>query len=316
MPKYITLIFSHTPNFTSNNFKSVICGRYRYGGVNGLVRLGEHKVTGHGGLCHNVSGYLLPLINKAKQLNLIAVLPPPWISLSSDHNDHKKLSKDLYWDEYFDLTTISNVAQKMIFQYDDNGNIITDLSIAYYDSKINLNNIKTDADIIALVNYDNPKIKGRLIDSMLGGSKPIKFDISNKYKKNVDKIISGLNISEFATIHIRRGDALVDPINIRLTDPKFVANFIKKKININIPIFILTNEKDVVYKETLIKLLTNYKLIFETDLYKFLSDDIIDNNYSMYTIICEIANRAKINVGTRGYVRLGKKYDFRLENFN
>ena len=151
---------------------------------------------------------------------------------------------------------------------------------------------------------------------MLGSSKSIALNISNKYKKHVDKIISELNISEFATIHIRRGDMLYykKDLYTKITTSEFVANAIKKKININIPIFILTNEKDVSYKETLIKLLTDYKLIFETDLYKFLSDDIIDNNYSMYILICEIANRAKINVGTEGYVRLGKKYDFRLSD--
>tara|TARA_B000000477_G_scaffold124165_1_gene131072 strand:- start:96 stop:998 length:903 start_codon:yes stop_codon:yes gene_type:complete len=299
MPKYITLIFSNTQNFNSNIFKP-----------------GELEIKGHGGLCHNVNGYLVPLINKAKKLNLMAVLPPPWISLSKNHNDQKQLSKDLYWDEYFDLTKITNLAQKNTFQYDNNGNIITDLSISYYDSKINLNNIKTDADIIALVNYDNPKIKNRYIHTMLGSSKSIALNISNKYKKHVDKIISELNISEFATIHIRRGDMLYykKDLYTKITTSEFVANAIKK-ININIPIFILTNEKDVSYKETLVELLTDYKLIFETDLYKFLSDDIIDNNYSMYIIICEIANRAKINVGTEGYVRLGKKYDFRLADF-
>jgi hypothetical protein len=51
----------------------------------------------------------------AKKLNLMAVLPPPWISLDTFYNDDKELSKDLFWDEYFDLTKITNLVQKKYF---------------------------------------------------------------------------------------------------------------------------------------------------------------------------------------------------------
>ncbi len=275
------------------------------------------RPTGYGGLSHNFNGYLKPLVNKATKLNRIAVLPPPWISLNNFHNNGKCVPKDLYWDEYFDLNKINNVASKLMFDYGDNGDIITSKSITYYSSNTNLDQMKTNSDIIVLVNHNAPKGKLRIY-TMLGSSGPITYDISIKYKELVNNIILKLNVTNYASIHIRRTDfldnkILAPPNGTRLyTGSHFVANFIKNKFNNKTPIFIFTDEKDKTYKETLVKLLKNYRLIFEKDFYKFLDDAITNNNYSIYVLLCEISNRSKINVGTTGYVRLGKKYHFKL----
>jgi len=297
MVKYITLIFSDTNGKPSKHFRP----------------------TGYGGLSHNFSGYLKPLVNIAKKLNRIAVLPPPWISLNNRHNNEKCVPKDLYWDEYFDLNKINNVVSKLMFDYESNGDIITSKSITYYSSNTNLNQMKTNSDIIALVNHNDSKGKLRIY-TMLGSPGPITYNISIKYKELVKNIILKLNVTNYASIHIRRTDfldnkKLAPPNGTRpYTDSHFVTNFIKNKINNKLPIFIFTDEKDETYKMKLIKLLKDYRLIFEKDFYKFLDDSITNNNYSIYVLLCEIANRSLINVGTHGYVRLGKNYHFRLCN--
>ena len=295
MVKYLTLIFSDTTTKPSEHFIP----------------------SGYGGFSHNFNGYLQPLIHIAKKLNRIAILPPPWISLNNRHNKNKCMPKDLYWDEYFNLSTINNVTQKLMFDYKDNGDIITNKSITYYSSNTELDKMKSDSDIIALVNHND--VNGKLrIYTMLGKSGPITFNISEKYKELAKNIILKLNVTSFASIHIRRTDfldnkILAPPLGTRpYTSSKFVAKFIKNKINKKIPIFIFTDEKDISYRQTLIKDVNDYRLIFENDFYKFLDDSIINNNYSIYVVLCEIANRSIINVGTTGYVRLGKKYHFRL----
>ena len=156
---------------------------------------------------------------------------------------------------------------------------------------------------------------------MLGSPGTIDFKISEKFKEFADKIILGLNITKFCCIHIRRTDfldnkILAPPNGTRpYTSPEVVAKFVKNKINSSLPIFIFTDEKDEIYKEKLKKFINN-RLIFEKDFYKFLDNSITNNNYSIYILLCEIANRSTINVGTHGYVRLGKKYHFRLCNEN
>lgn len=217
------------------------------------------------------------------------------------------------------MTTIDNVTPKLIFNYKDNGDIITNKSITYYSSNMKLNKIKSNSDIIALVNHNDVKKKLRIY-TMLSPAGPITYNISEKYKELAKNIILKLNITTFATIHIHRTDfldnkILAPPLGTRpYTSPEFVANFIFDKMNVKIPIFIFTNEKDITYKQNIIKYVKGYRLIFENDFYKFLDDSITNNNYSIYVLLCEIANRSIINVGTHGYVRLGKKYNFRLCN--
>ena len=78
-----------------------------------------------------------------------------------------------------------------------------------------------------------------------------------------------LNVTNYASIHIGRTDfldnkKLAPPNGTRpYTGPHFVANFIINKINNKTPIFIFTDEKDKTYKEKLIKLLKNYRLILK-----------------------------------------------------
>lgn len=289
MVKYIILIFSDRMGKPSDSWPG---GR-----------------GGYGGLCHNVNGYLKPLVKKATQLNRIAVFQPPWISLSICHNSRKSIPKDLYWDDFFDLSKINNVALKNNFSYKENGDIITDKSIVYYPSQIKIDKIDNNYDIIALVNYSNLKTKKIRLHTMLGKSEALKFNISNKLKILANRIIVEFELVKFACIHIRRTDFLHKTRSY--TSPKFVSNFIKKKICKDLPIIICTDEKDVTYKQNLIKFLPEYNLIFESNLFKNIIDEV-NNNYSMYCILHELAMRSTINIGTFGYVRLGKHYHYLL----
>ena len=64
--------------------------------------------------------------------------------------------------------------------------------------------------------------------------------------------------------------------------------------------------KLILNTKKLLELLNNYNLIFEDKYFEYLPDNIKNDNYSIYLISNEIANKAEINIGTHGYVRLGK----------
>lgn len=79
-------------------------------------------------------------------------------------------------------------------------------------------------------------------------------------------------------------------------------------------IVVATNEKSIEYKNKLIELLPNNKLIFENEYFKYLPNDIKNDNYCIYLISNEIAKNANINIITHN-LRLGDKYDYCLSDF-
>jgi len=300
--KYITLIFSDNKGKPTKNFKS----------------------PGYGGLRHNEQGYLTKLPLVAKYLNRNAVLPPPWISLQFSHNNNKQTNKNHNWDTYLNLDNIENLETNPPFSFSNNGDIITDLSIAYYPSNTPLDKMNHDMDIIVLVNYYDKSSELKpwsfIHFNEINDYSQITYSTSNLLKNYAKKIISKLNFDNFTFIHIRRGDYLNNDVlappkgTEPYTSPEFISNFIKSKITNN-NIIVATNEKDPKYKQKLIELLDTYNLIFEEEYFKYLPDNIKNDNYCIYLISNEIATNAEINIGTHGYVRLGEKYDYTLANF-
>lgn len=286
----------------------------------------EFTPRGFGGFRHNEKGYLqiLPLI--AKYLNRTSVLPPPWISLESRHNNNKLINKNHTWSTYLNIDRINNLEKNPPFSFSNNGDIVTDLSVTYYPSNTLLDKMDNKVDIIALVNY-NDIISGLKSYSFLSINaqnpfyySPIKYSTSNLLKSYATTIISKFNLDKFTFIHIRRTDfldnhVLAPPKGTRpYTSPNFVSNFIKSKIT-NKSIIVATNEKDSEYKKTLVELLDDYNVIFEEAYFKYLPDNILNDNYCIYLISHEIARKAETNIGTYGYVRLGNKYDYHLSDF-
>jgi len=296
--KYLTLIFSDNCGEPSKNYKPI----------------------GYGGFCHNEIGYLQRLIIIAGNLNRKAVFPLPWISLCHKHNNNKPVNKHTTWSIYLNLDNINNLEKKPPFSFNNNGGIVTDLSIAYYPSNILINNIDHidhSVDIIALVNYDSVDNLKRYSYLPTWTPQKRKYPTSDLLINYAKMILSKFNLDRFTFIHIRRGDFLD---NYKLAPPKgtrpytsaeYVSNFIKKYIT-NKKIIIATDEKDFDYKKKLVMLLQSYKLIFEEEYYKYLPNNILNDNYCIYLILHEIARRADINIGTYGYVRIGDKYDLSL----
>jgi len=60
----------------------------------------------------------------------------------------------------------------------------------------------------------------------------------------------------------------------------------------------------------------NKKLYLESDIFKELPDNILNDNYKLYLILNELASLAQINIGTQR-LRLRKvKCDFLLKDIN
>lgn len=295
----------------------------------------EFTPCGYGGFRHNEIGYLQKLPRIAKSLNRTAVFPPPWISLEKKNNNNKPINKNHSWSTYLSIDNIDNLEKNPPFSFSNNGDIVTDLSVTYYPSNTPLDKMDNKVDIIALVNY-NDIISGlksysylsikyhknyHKIKKILFNNPPIKYSTSNLLKSYANTIISKLNLEKFTFIHIRRGDfldnhILAPPKGIRpYTSSDFVSNFIKSRIT-NKNIIVATNEKNSEYKKTLVELLDDYNVIFEEEYFKYLPDNILNDNYCIYLISHEIARKAETNIGTHGYVRLGNKYDYRLSDFN
>lgn len=303
--KYVTLIFSDRKGIPSEKFQP----------------------TGYGGLRHNQFGYINKLPLLAKYLNRLAVLPPPWISLEHRHNFNRPVDKNNTWNKYFNLEKIDNLEMNNPFKYNNNGSIITNLSTSYYPSNTPLEEFDNTKDIIVLVNYHDT-------ESTLKTYSYLRFNFKNKFIPNIkDKystskllknyanlIISKMNLGKFTFIHVRRGDFLHNYIlappkgTFPYTSPEFISNFIKSKTK-NKNIIFATNEKDTLYKTKIINQLDNYNIIFEEAYFKYLPDNIINDNFCIYLISHEIARNADINIGTVGYVRLGDKYDYKLSNY-
>ena len=315
--KYITIIFSDNKGRPSHNF--------------------IHK--GISGFRHNQIFYLEPLINIALFLNRQIIFPPPWISLSRNHNKNKVINNN--WDTYFDTHKIRNLDSNPALKYSQNGDIITHLNISYCNSADFVIK-KKNVDIIALVNYNNKESNRYIFSSIYPkyNLKNIPFYSFLIYKyfikffnprinylptstllKNYSKqIISDLNLNNYAFIHIRRGDflnnkKLAPPDGTApYTKPEFIYQFIIKKIKKK-NIVIATNEQSLDYIDQIKQKLHFKNLFFEEQLFKNLPSKIINDNYCLYLILDQIACQAKVNIGTVGYVRLGKKYHYRLSNF-
>ena len=153
----------------------------------------EYRPRGFGGLRHNQYGYVQKLPIIAKYLNRTAVLPPPWISLESRHNNNKPINKNHYWSTYLNLDKIDNLETPSPFLFSNNGDIVTHLSVTYYPSNTPLNKMDNKVDIIALVNY-NDDVSGLKIYSHLSikyhNYPLIKYSTSNLLKSYANTIIS------------------------------------------------------------------------------------------------------------------------------
>lgn len=275
--------------------------------------------NGAGGLEHNKQGYLSTLPIIAKQLNRKAVLPPPWLSLEITHNNGNRVDKNDTWSDYYDTDFFKNIDFNPPLIFEDNGSILSKKSIKYYDITTPLKDFDKNIDIIVLTNFNNPKT-GNFSYSYLPIRKlfkiSFKFVISKLLKKICDNLIKEFDLQNYTFIHLRRGDTLdnesyAPPRGTRqYTDPNYVAKFLNKFSKDN-TIVIATNEKDSIYKEKLISLLPEKNLIWEENLQSKISINIVKNNYKMYQIMSELANRSNCNIIT-SRLRLGKKINYSL----
>lgn len=305
--KYIVLIFSDNIGNPSNNFN-----------IN----------TGIAGLLHCNNFFLKPMLKLGIVLNRKVILPLPWICLSNWHNKKNILDKNLNWDSFYNLENYKNILElKPPFSFGERGNIITNKTIGFYPSNINLNSINNNLDIIALVNLNDNNYKLKLYSRITASMNlsETKIKIENFYtnedlKKQAQIVINKLQLKNFVFIHIRRGDylynkSLAPPEGTKsYTSPEIISSYIKSKFNKDKQIIIATNEfyyKD--YTDKLGKLVDN-NLIYEYDLYKILDQKYIKNNYFFYLILDQLADYAEINVITR-HLRIGSKYHDSLEKF-
>jgi len=290
---------------------------------NTLIPNKNYCPGGNGGLRHNEEGYILQLQKTALYLNRKAILPPPWISLERTHNNGKNVSKNRKWSDYYDLNPLTHVDSNPPITFDLNAKVISNKSnksIKYYRSNIDLDIIDKNIDVIVLVSYNCPDKNVCTFSGIpiTGNFPSIKLDTSPIIKKEVDKLLIN-STKEYVFLHIRRRDfldnkVLAPPNGTRpYTDPIFIGNFIKKIKNSSNFIIIATDEKSNEYKEQLKKELSDKIIIFEEIFIQKLPEDIKNDNFMIYQIMHEIANRSKINIITHG-LKLGNKYHYRLAN--
>ena len=283
---------------------------------------------GVAGLRHIQYGYLciLPLI--AEKLNRKAVLPPPWLALEARHNNSKMVDKNRLWTDFYGMTSIKNIDLNPPLSFENSGRILTNKTIKYYEGDTSINDLinnNDDTEIIVLSNFYNSEKKRHCFDKLnynpSHSNENIKLNSSILIRGIVDNIIDNIiKKKEYTFIHIRRGDFLDNSVLSRFggtrvyTEPVFINKVLLEKSKENNIIIISTNETDLNYKRELNKLLSPTKrLFFEETFIQQLSDDIKNDNYMIYSIMNEIANRAKINIVSCS-IKLGNKVDCSLEN--
>ena len=287
---------------------------------------------GIAGMRH-VQGQILNKLNKlGKLFNRTVVLPPPWLVLENIHNNNKVLDKNIKWSHYFNFDDQKNIDLNPPFRYRKNGSIKNkNLSIKYYPydyilDYANFKKIDHDVDILVIVKYKNLKKNEQIFDALKINNfdnfnkiykKNIKFKISDKLKNYGDNIIKKLKLKNYIFIHIRRGDFLNNKIlappngTKEYTNPEYIFKFLKHHKLKNDNIIIATNEKDKKYKDKLIKIMKNKNIYLEKDFLKYLPNDIINDNFSIYEISNYIAKKSNINIVTM-HLKLGNKIDFNL----
>ena len=289
---------------------------------------------GIAGMRHVQSQFLNQLNKIGKLFSRTVVLPPPWLILEKNHNNNKDLDKNIKWDHYFNLNDEKNIDLNPPFKYLKNGSIENkNLSIKYYpyDYILDMNNMKKidhNVDILVIVKYNNIKKNIRIFDKLKFNDyflflfnnifeKNIKFKISDKLKNYGDNIIKKLKLKNYIFIHVRRGDFLNNKIlappngTKEYTNPEYIFKFLKHhKLN-NDNLIIATNEKDKNYKDKLIKIMKNKNIYFENNFLKYLPNNIINDNFSIYEISNYIATKSNINIVTK-YLKLGNKIDYSL----
>lgn len=313
--KYLVLIFSDNIGNPSKDFTK----------------------RGVAGLLHCVNVFLKPLIRIGTILNRKVVFPLPWICLSISHNKKNELDKTLNWDSFYNLEDIKNLIDlNPPFSFGDNGSIVTNYSINFYPSNINLSLINNEIDILALVNLTNIDYNLKIFSGVTATKKwnllsktekdsiniikLYKFKISNDLKVKAQEIINKIKLKNFVFIHIRRGDfldnkILAPPDGTRpYTSVEVVSEYIKQNYDKDRQIIIATNERKYNEYTDKLKELVDNNLIFEYDFYKVIDQKYIENNYFFYLILSEIANNAEINVITVK-LKIGDKYHDSLEEF-
>jgi len=217
------------------------------------------------------------------------------------------------------------------------------LSIKYYDAFSQPNSLDSETDIIVLSNFNN-KERGTYSYSQLYDLSPhtkplsITFQNSNQIIQLVDNLLTEEKIQPFYFLHIRRTDYLdnnlmAPPLGTRpYTSIAHIAkclreindNNIKRVREVNdnniipeIPktLIISTDEKSTEYKKNLVKVLKEFRIIYEEEFITRFPEEFLNDNYYTYQVMNEMAKRCQINIGTVGYCRLGNKCDYLLSRF-
>ena len=239
--------------------------------------------------------------------------------MQKNHNDGNQIQCKS-WNEYFNLNKFDVIDNNPPVYFDDQNTFHNpnNLSIKFLPSNTPIHTyIQDTSDIIILVNFTSSN-NGLFVYSFLpyGRNQPLGIPVSDKIHNYANIILNKLALIQFGFIHIRRGDfldnkKLAPPYGTRpYTSPPFVSNFIKNKFSTNYSIIISNNE--VEFQNQIKMLLPNFKIYIEDDLWRYLPNNITFDNYDKYIILNEIANRCNVNIGTYGYIRLGKKYDYTL----
>ena len=274
-------------------------------------------LVGVAGFSHNQIGILNRIPFIAKYCNRVAIFPSPYLILGVYHNNNGKLCKNRKWEDYYDISKIFNVDFSEPFLFNEDGTIDTSKSVEYVPADINLNELKAKtSEIIVLVLYNKPN-SNLYYYSFL----------PNVTQNNIDfqpsrlllDIVSRFQLPDLYTfLHIRRGDmlhnkSLAPPVGTHTyTDKTFICYVINNIIKNDI-VIISTNEKEKEYID-FITHNTSKVIIFESDLYQYLSDDVMNDNYMIYQIMHTLALQSNENIGSiSSYVRLGSKYHHCLD---
>ena len=275
--------------------------------------------TGAGGMSHNIQGYIIPLLNRAKELNRKLVLPPPSYMLGYMHNNKKNVPENKKWSNYLDFSNVKNLIENNPPFYNNKmGQIILknkEDTLKYYDSTIPSKKIDNDIKVVVLTNTTTKK---RELHSYISFNKKI-----NKIKLNpsikIKDLVSKLKLNfPYIFIHIRRGD-MKKKKNLGkhykvCTNISYIINFIKKIKNKVKSIIIATNEENSKYKMKLNKELKKLfnKVIWEDDIMKQIPLQFIkDDNYMKYNIMKEISSNSKLNICSH-YAAITKNCDYTL----
>ena len=278
---------------------------------------------------------LANLMIVAKASGRRAILPPPWLYLHRDHNGGRELSKDVWWDRYFDLQAFveaGHLARERMDVHEQSpirGRVPKSVYVDPGTDPTELRRMR--AKIVTLKFYEGWGGKGHAWEcgcQEVGGGIGHGWQrevagypfLPSKQVKDAARSIVRQIAQPFVIVHVRRGDITrggkyweLDTNDVdRITSGTYIRDFLRRHLGkTKLAVLIMSNEKDTRRFDPVREAFPN--LWLEKDLKELRKiQEQTNDNFLAYEVCRFLGSLAEIRIATSPCYFYGGACDLRL----